>query len=106
MATFVTDTLMGPLEYEKHSVSATALFDFDKAVLKEQGKAELRNLGEYIRGKGITIVDIDVIGHTDSMGSEEYNQGLSERRAAEAAGEGPRVLRRLVLAIPDHSLTS
>ena len=57
------------------------LFDFDKAVLKEQGKAELRNLGEYIRGKGITVVDIDVIGHTDSMGSEEYNQGLSERRA-------------------------
>lgn len=81
MATYVTDVLMGPLEYEKHSVSATALFDFDKAILKEQGKAELRNLGEYIRGKGITVVDIDVIGHTDSMGSEEYNQGLSERRA-------------------------
>ena len=81
MATYVTDVLMGPLQYEKHSVSATALFDFDKDVLKEQGKAELHNLGEYIKGKGITVADIDVIGHTDSIGSEEYNQDLSERRA-------------------------
>jgi len=73
--------LMGPLQYEKHSVSATALFDFDRDVLKDQGKAELHNLGEYIKGKGITVADIDVIGHTDSIGSEDYNQDLSERRA-------------------------
>ena len=81
MATYVADVLMGPLQYEKHSVSATALFDFDKDVLKDQGKAELYNLGEYIKSKGITVVDINVIGHTDSRGSAEYNQGLSERRA-------------------------
>jgi OOP family OmpA-OmpF porin len=81
MAGFVTDVLLGPLQYEKHSVAATALFDFDRAVLKEQGKAELMNLVEYIKGKGITVADIDVVGHTDSKGSEEYNQGLSERRA-------------------------
>jgi OOP family OmpA-OmpF porin len=81
MAGYVTGVLLGPLEYEKHAVSATALFDFDKAVLKDQGKAELRNMAEYIQGKGITVKDIDVVGHTDSMGSEEYNQGLSERRA-------------------------
>jgi len=81
MATYVADVLMGPLQYEKHSVSATALFDFDRDVLKDQGKAELHNLGEYIKSKGITVVDIDVIGHTDSMGSEEYNLRLSERRA-------------------------
>jgi len=81
MATYVTDVLMGPLQYEDHSVSATALFDFDKAVLKEQGEAELHNLSEYIKGKGITIVDIDVIGHTDSRGSDEYNLDLSKRRA-------------------------
>jgi OOP family OmpA-OmpF porin len=81
MANYVTGVLLAPLEYEKHAVSATALFDFDRAVLKEQGKAELRNLAEYIKGKGITVADIDVIGHTDSMGSEEYNQDLSERRA-------------------------
>lgn len=92
MANYVTDVLLAPIEitevapapieYEKHTVSATALFDFDKAVLKEQGKAELSKLGEYIRSKGMTVVDLDVVGHTDSMGSEEYNQALSERRAS------------------------
>jgi len=62
-------------------LSATTLFDFDKAVLKEQGRVELHKLDEYIKSKGIKVVDINVIGHTDSMGSVEYNQGLSERRA-------------------------
>ena len=81
MAAYVTDTLLAPIQYEKHSVSATALFEFDKADLHEQGKAELHTLDEYIKSKGIKVVDINVIGHTDSLGSEEYNQGLSERRA-------------------------
>jgi OOP family OmpA-OmpF porin len=81
MAAYVTETLLAPIQYEKHSVSATALFEFDKSDLHEQGKAELHTLDEYIKSKGIKVVDINVIGHTDSLGSEEYNQGLSERRA-------------------------
>ncbi len=81
MSAYVTETLMAPLQYEKHTVSATALFDFDKSDLKEQGKAELRNLGDKIKSKGMSVRDIDVIGHTDSKGSEEYNQALSVRRA-------------------------
>lgn len=81
ISAYVTETLMAPLQYEKHTVSATALFDFDKSDLKEQGKAELHNLGEKIKSKGMSVGDIDVIGHTDSRGSAEYNQGLSVRRA-------------------------
>ncbi|RLA53560.1 MAG: hypothetical protein DRQ65_06030 [Gammaproteobacteria bacterium] len=81
MAAYVTEVLLAPIEYEKHSVSATALFEFDKSVLHEQGKGELHTLDEYIKSKGVKVVDINVIGHTDSLGSEEYNQGLSERRA-------------------------
>jgi OOP family OmpA-OmpF porin len=87
MASYVTEVLLEPvpqekpIQYEKISLSATALFDFDKSVLKEQGKVELHKLDEYIKSKGISVVDIDVIGHTDSKGSAEYNQGLSERRA-------------------------
>lgn len=81
MSTYVTETLMAPLQYEKHTVSATALFDFDKSVLKEQGQAELHNLAAMIKEKGMSVADIDVIGHTDSMGAEAYNQTLSVLRA-------------------------
>jgi len=67
--------------YEKMTVSAEALFDHDKSVLKAEGKEALQELGDAIKAKGARVVDIDVIGHTDSDGSEEYNQALSERRA-------------------------
>ena len=67
--------------YEKMTVSAEALFDHDKSVLKPEGKAALHELDEAIKAKGARVVDIDVIGHTDSDGTEEYNQALSERRA-------------------------
>ena len=67
--------------YEKMTVSAEALFDHDKSVLKPEGKAALHELDEAIKAKGARVVDIDVIGHTDSDGTVEYNQALSERRA-------------------------
>jgi len=67
--------------YEHVTLSATALFDFDSAVLHSEGKTALHELDESIKAKGATVVDIDVVGHTDSIGTEEYNQGLSERRA-------------------------
>lgn len=82
MSKYVADTLMAPLQYEKHTISATALFDFDKAELKEQGKAQLRILAEDIKSRGPSIGDIDVIGYTDSIGTVAYNQALSEQRAA------------------------
>ena len=61
------------------------LFDFDKSVVKEDGKAVLQKLGEHIKDKGIRVKDIDVIGHTDSVGTQIYNAGLSERRAEAVA---------------------
>jgi OOP family OmpA-OmpF porin len=67
--------------YEKVTLSATALFDFDKAILKDEGKTAIEELGQKIKAKGAQVVDINVIGHTDSVGPEEYNQQLSVRRA-------------------------
>jgi OOP family OmpA-OmpF porin len=67
--------------YEKVTLSATALFDFNKAVLKPEGKTAIEDLGQKIKAKGAQVVDINVIGHTDSVGPEEYNQQLSVRRA-------------------------
>jgi OOP family OmpA-OmpF porin len=85
LSTYVAQTLLTPverpMEYVTHTVSAQALFDFDKAILKEQGKAELHKLSDLIRNQGLTVGDIDVVGHTDSVGSDEYNQRLSIRRA-------------------------
>jgi OOP family OmpA-OmpF porin len=71
--------------YEKTTMSATTLFDFDKAVLKEEGKVALHELDDDIKAKGAKVVDIDVIGHTDSTGPEDYNLDLSVRRAQAVA---------------------
>jgi len=67
--------------YEKHTVSATALFDFDKAVLKPAGKEAIHGIDEEIKASTTKVIAIDVVGHTDSVGTEEYNQELSVRRA-------------------------
>lgn len=67
--------------YEKLSLSANALFAFDSAEITPEGMTSLKALGDKIRSQGAQVVDIDIIGHTDSMGSEEYNDQLSLRRA-------------------------
>jgi OOP family OmpA-OmpF porin len=86
MSAYVTDVLLEPapvavVKYEKNTMSASALFDHDKSVLKEEGKVALQALGDSIKARGASVVDIDIIGHTDSDGSEEYNMALSIRRA-------------------------
>jgi OmpA-OmpF porin, OOP family len=64
---------------EKVSLAADALFDFDKAVLKSEGKAKLDDIASKL--KGIDLEVIIAVGHTDSVGSDDYNQKLSIRRA-------------------------
>ncbi|RYD76532.1 MAG: OmpA family protein [Sphingobacteriales bacterium] len=56
------------------------LFDFDKAALKDAAKSNVQSLASSLNQYPGT--DIKIIGHTDSRGTEEYNMGLSERRAA------------------------
>ena len=65
---------------EKITVAADALFDFDKAVLRPEGKAKLDEL--VGKAKAIKLEVILAVGHTDRIGSDAYNQKLSERRAA------------------------
>ena len=64
---------------EKVSFSADALFDFDKSVLKPEGKAKLDDLGSKLQGINLEV--IIAVGHTDSVGTDAYNQKLSIRRA-------------------------
>lgn len=68
-----------PLPPQKISFSADALFDFDKAVLKTEGKGRLDDLVRTLQGAAYDV--ILVIGHTDRIGSAAYNQKLSLRRA-------------------------
>ncbi len=67
--------------YEKTVMSANALFGFDSAELSPEGRASLQELGDSIQAKGARVVDIDIVGHTDSTGPEAYNEKLSLRRA-------------------------
>jgi OmpA-OmpF porin, OOP family len=63
----------------KVTYAADAFFDFDKAVLKPEGKAKLDDLVGKV--KGINLEVIIAVGHTDSVGADTYNQKLSVRRA-------------------------
>jgi outer membrane protein OmpA-like peptidoglycan-associated protein len=59
------------------------LFDFDSDVLRSEARTNLRNLAESLQKSPNT--NVMIVGHTDAQGSDSYNYGLSERRAAAAA---------------------
>ncbi len=54
-------------------------FDFDKATLRPESKAELERVYQLLVEN--PKMKVRIAGHTDSMGSDEYNQRLSEARA-------------------------
>ena len=64
---------------EKVTLAADVLFDFDKAVIKPEGKSKLDDISNKVRGINLEVVI--AIGHADSTGSDAYNQRLSVRRA-------------------------
>ena len=64
---------------EKVSYSADAFFDFDKSLLKPAGKAALDDLSSKLGDMNLEV--IIAVGHTDSIGTDAYNQKLSIRRA-------------------------
>ena len=65
---------------EKITLAADALFDFDKAVLRPEGKAKLDELAA--KAGALKLEVILAVGHTDRIGKDAYNQKLSEKRAA------------------------
>lgn len=82
---------------QKVTFKADSFFGFDKGVLNSAGQQALREL--LASAKDTTIEEILVEGHTDSIGSRAYNQGLSERRARsvkvflEQQGVAPRIIK-------------
>lgn len=63
----------------KVTYAADAFFDFNKSVIKPEGKAKLDDLIGKIQGINLEV--IIAVGHTDSVGSDAYNQKLSVRRS-------------------------
>ena len=68
-----------PAVATKVTYAADTFFDFNKSVLKADGKAKLDDLAGKV--KAINLEVIIAVGHTDSVGSDAYNQKLSVKRA-------------------------
>lgn len=61
------------------TLSADVLFDFDKWAIRPDARPALAQVAAVLRGHPGRPVTVE--GHTDSKGSDAYNQRLSERRA-------------------------
>lgn len=67
-----------------YTISGQILFDFDKADLRPEALDALAEIRDAINNREFKGT-IEVGGHTDSIGTAEYNQDLSERRATGVA---------------------
>lgn len=65
------------------SFDSGLLFDFDSSALRPEARENLEKLAEIMNRDDNT--NLMIVGHTDSVGNEDYNQLLSERRAQSAA---------------------
>lgn len=65
---------------DKIKLAADALFDFNKADLRSEGKAKLDETAA--KAKAMKLEVIIAVGHSDRLGTDAYNQKLSEKRAA------------------------
>lgn len=73
-----------PPQMEQFDLSADALFKFDRGDLGgllPQGKARLDQLAAHLNQAYAHVERIALVGHTDRLGSDAYNQTLSEQRA-------------------------
>ncbi|WMJ69485.1 OmpA family protein [Stenotrophomonas sp. 24(2023)] len=69
-----------PLPEQPLRLSADALFGFDSATLSAEGQAAVQGVLAQVR-EASQVQSIHVVGYTDRIGSDRYNQGLSQRRA-------------------------
>jgi OOP family OmpA-OmpF porin len=59
--------------------SADSLFSFDKSTIRPEGRAALDVFGRDLQGARYSMISVE--GNTDRLGSEAYNQKLSQERA-------------------------
>ena len=75
--TVVEEVVAEPAEPVR--VELDVKFDFDKTAVKPESQADIKALADFMSQYPATTTVVE--GHTDSVGTDAYNQGLSERRA-------------------------
>jgi len=80
MRTTQTKTVTEMVPGDVVVIPATVLFDFDKDIVLPEGQSVLADR-IYAKLVEFGVKEVDVIGHTDSKGTDEYNDGLGLRRA-------------------------
>jgi outer membrane protein OmpA-like peptidoglycan-associated protein len=78
-AVMVEEPVMPEPVAEAVRVELDVKFDFDKSVVKEGSFDDIKNVADFMAQYPQTTTVVE--GHTDSIGTDAYNQGLSERRA-------------------------
>jgi outer membrane protein OmpA-like peptidoglycan-associated protein len=70
-----------PADLDLPKINLTINFEFDSARLTNDGMLTLKALGQALNDKKLAGMQFQIAGHTDDVGTEQYNQDLSERRA-------------------------
>jgi len=78
-APYVEEAPATPEAAETVRVELDVKFDFDKSKVKEESYSDIKNLADFMNQYPQTNTTVE--GHTDSVGTDAYNQKLSERRA-------------------------
>nr|WP_286946456.1 OmpA family protein [Pseudomonas sp. UBA6718] len=78
-APVVEEAPVTPEPAETVRVELDVKFDFDKSKVKEESYGDIKNLADFMNQYPQTSTTVE--GHTDSVGTDAYNQKLSERRA-------------------------
>lgn len=73
-----------PARFERYTLSSTELFDFDNATLR--GSQPKLDEISGVLSRDTSITSVNIIGYTDRLGSDKYNQKLSQRRAEAVKG--------------------
>lgn len=81
----VAPIIVAEVETKRFALKSDVLFNFNKATLKPAGKEALEQMFDQLQNINPVTGSIVVIGHTDRIGSVEYNQKLSEERAESVA---------------------
>ncbi|HLT73471.1 MAG TPA: OmpA family protein, partial [Ohtaekwangia sp.] len=76
---FVKDLYLAPIEVGVTVRLKNIYFDFDKTTLKKESYTELNKVVEFLNQN--PSVEIEIAGHTDSKGSDDYNANLSQGRS-------------------------